>query len=125
MGGAVRGWAILVSACVAGFEAFDRLLHPQQVEALGALAAAGAVGFFGNWIAASIRLRAGGRLDSAALVADGHHARADAYVSLGVVASATVVAAGLQAADPLIGLLITCIILRITWRSWATLRNAR
>jgi cation diffusion facilitator family transporter len=117
--------AIFFSACVAGLEAIDRLLHPQHVDALGALALAGALGFAGNWIAASIRLRAGNRLDSAALVADGHHARADAYVSLAVVASATVVAAGVPVADPLIGLAITFIILRITWRSWSTVRAAR
>lgn len=114
--------AIFVSACVAGFEAIDRLVHPQHVGALGVLAAAGALGFVGNWIAASIRLRAGERLDSPALVADGHHARADAYVSLAVVASAAVVAVGVPAADPLIGLAITAVILRITWESWRTVR---
>ena len=72
--------------------------------------------------AAVIRSRAGRRLDSPALVADGAHARADAYVSLAVVASALCVAAGLQAADPLIGLAITVVILRITWQSWRTIR---
>jgi divalent metal cation (Fe/Co/Zn/Cd) transporter len=55
-------------------------------------------------------------------MADGAHARADAYVSLAVVASAAVVAAGLQVADPLIGLAITIVILRITWQSWRTIR---
>jgi divalent metal cation (Fe/Co/Zn/Cd) transporter len=84
------------------------------------LAAAGALGFAGNWIAANIRSRAGRRLDSPALIADGAHARADAYVSLAVVVSAGVVAAGFSAADPLIGLGITLIILRITWDSWRT-----
>lgn len=66
---------------------------------------------------------AGERLDSAALVADGHHASADAYVSLAVIASAAVVAVGLPIADPLIGLAITVVILRITWQSWATVRG--
>jgi divalent metal cation (Fe/Co/Zn/Cd) transporter len=61
-------------------------------------------------------------LDSAALVADGHHARADAYVSLAVIASAVVVAAGFPIADPLIGLAITLVIVRITWQSWVTVR---
>jgi divalent metal cation (Fe/Co/Zn/Cd) transporter len=71
-----------------------------------------------------VRTRAGRRLDSPALVADGAHARADAYVSLAVVASAVVVAAGLPVADPLIGLGITVVILRITWESWRTVRGA-
>jgi len=115
--------AIFVSACVAGYEAIDRLIRPQEVEALGALAAAGVVGFAGNWVAAIIRSRAGRRLDSPALVADGAHARADAYVSLAVVASAGAVAAGLEVADPIIGLGITLVILRITWDSWQTVRG--
>jgi len=115
--------AIFVSACVAGFEALDRLLHPAAPDHLGSLAVAGAIGFVGNWAAAEVRLRAGNRLDSAALVADGNHARADAYVSLGVIASAAVVAVGLTAGDPLIALAITVIILRITWQSWRTVRG--
>jgi cation diffusion facilitator family transporter len=115
--------AIFVSACVAGVESVLRLIDPREPEHLGALAAAGAVGFVGNWIAAIIRSRAGRRLDSPALVADGDHARADAYVSLAVVASAVVVALGLDIADPLIGLAITVVILRITWHSWQTVRH--
>ena len=114
--------AIFVSACVAGYEAISRLIDPRDVEALGPLALAGAAGFAGNWVAAIIRSRAGRRLGSPALIADGAHARADAYVSLAVVASAAVVAAGLQVADPLIGLAITLVILRITWQSWRTIR---
>jgi cation diffusion facilitator family transporter len=116
-------FAIFVSACVAGYEAILRLLDPREVEHLGALALAGALGFAGNWIAAIVRTRAGRRLDSPALVADGAHARADAYVSLAVVASAAVVALGLEIADPLIGLAITLVILRITWQSWNTVRE--
>lgn len=115
--------AIFISACVAGFEAIDRLINPQDVTNLAALALAGAIGFAGNWIAAIVRARAGRRLDSPALIADGDHARADAYVSLAVVASAAVVALGLQIADPLIGLGITIVILRITWDSWKTVRG--
>lgn len=61
-------------------------------------------------------------MNSPALIADGHHARADAYVSLAVVASAVVVALGAPIADPLIGLAITLVILRITWASWQTVR---
>ena len=116
-------FAIFVSACVAGYEAVARLIHPQDVAHLGALALAGAIGFAGNWVAALVRTRAGRRLDSPALIADGAHARADAYVSLAVVASAAAVAIGLQIADPLIGLAITLVILRITWDSWKTVRG--
>jgi cation diffusion facilitator family transporter len=115
--------AIFASACVAGYEAVARLIDPREVEHLGALAAAGVVGFAGNWLAALVRTRAGRRLVSPALVADGAHARADAYVSLAVVASAAVVALGLDVADPLIGLAITFVILRITWQSWRTVRG--
>jgi cation diffusion facilitator family transporter len=117
--------AIFVSACVAGYEAVHRLIEPQHVTALGALAGAGALGFAGNWIAALVRSRAGRRLDSAALIADGDHARADAYVSLSVVAGAAAVALGLRIADPLIGLGITLVILRITYASWRTVRGHR
>jgi cation diffusion facilitator family transporter len=115
--------AIFASACVAGYEAVLRLIDPRDVDALGALAAAGAIGFAGNWAAAAIRTRAGRRLASPALIADGAHARADAYVSLAVVASAGASAAGIALADPLIGLGITLVILRITWDSWNTVRG--
>jgi divalent metal cation (Fe/Co/Zn/Cd) transporter len=70
--------------------------------------------------AARIRTRAGKRLNSAALIADGNHARVDGFVSLGVLASAGVVALGVRIADPVIGLAITLVILRITWESWRT-----
>ena len=115
--------AIFISACVAGYEAIARLIDPRDVEHLGALATAGVIGFAGNWAAAMVRTRAGRRLDSPALVADGAHARADAYVSLAVVASAAVVALGMPIADPLIGLAITLVILRITWQSWRTVHD--
>jgi cation diffusion facilitator family transporter len=115
--------AILISALVALYQSIERLINPQPLTHLWVLAAAGAIGFIGNEIAAWIRLRAGRRLDSAALVADGYHARTDGLVSLGVVASATVVAAGIEIADPLIGLAITLVILRITWQSWRTIRG--
>ena len=115
--------AIFISACVAGVEAVDRLIHPNAPDHLVALAIAGVVGYAGNWVAAQIRTRAGRRLDSAALIADGNHARADAYVSLGVIASAAFVAIGAPLADPLIGLTITLVILRITWQSWRTVRG--
>jgi divalent metal cation (Fe/Co/Zn/Cd) transporter len=88
-----------------------------------ALALAGAIGYTGNFIAVRIRLAAGHKLDSPALIADGHHARAYAYLSLAVIASAIVVALGVPIADPLIGLAITLVILRITWQSWETVRS--
>ena len=115
--------AIFASAVVAGVEAVMRLVHPSAPSHLVALGAAGLVGFAGNALAAVVRTRAGRRLASPALVADGAHARADAYVSLGVVASALVVWAGAPVGDPLIGLAITLVILRITWDSWRTVRG--
>jgi cation diffusion facilitator family transporter len=115
--------AIFVSACVAGIESVSRLINPQSPTDLVALAAAGLVGFGGNWLAAIIRTRAGNALESPALIADGNHARADSYVSLAVVASAIVVALGLPIADPLIGLAITAVIIKITWDSWWTVRG--
>ncbi|MCW3039184.1 MAG: cation diffusion facilitator family transporter [Solirubrobacterales bacterium] len=116
--------AIFISAMVAAGEATNRLVNPQDISHLGALAAAGAIGFLGNELAAQVRTRAGRRLGSAALIADGQHARADGYVSLSVIASAAVVALGLPIVDPLIGLAMTAVILRITWRSWSTVRAA-
>lgn len=116
-------FAIFVSAAVAGYEAVHRLIDPQDVDHLAALAAAGLIGYAGNWLAAIVRTNAGRRLDSPALIADGNHAKADAYVSLAVVASAVAVALGLQLADPLIGLGISVLIMRITWQSWQTVRD--
>ena len=113
---------IFFSACVALVQTIGRLIDPQPLDHLWALAAAGAIGFVGNEIAALIRLRAGKRLRSPALVADGLHARMDGFVSLGVVGSAIVVALGLDIGDPLIGLAITLVILKITWDSWRTIR---
>jgi cation diffusion facilitator family transporter len=115
--------AVFVSACVAGVESISRLVHPSTPGHLFVLALAGAIGYLGNFAAARIRIRTGERLDSPALVADGHHARADAYVSLTVVASAAFVAIGADLADPLLGLVITAVILRITWDSWRTVRG--
>jgi cation diffusion facilitator family transporter len=116
--------AIFVSACVALYETVQRFIHPQHLTHLWVLAAAGVIGFIGNELAAQVRLAAGRRLASAAMIADGKHARIDGFVSLGVVASAIVVALGAQIADPVIGLVITLIILRITWESWNTVRTA-
>ena len=87
--------AILVSACFAFWQAVEHLLHPEELT----------------------------YLQSPALIADGHHARVDGLVSLGVVLIALVVALGAQIADPIIGLAITLVILRVTWQSWRTVRG--
>jgi len=115
--------AIFVSACVAAYEAIMRLIHPSTPSHLAVLALAGAIGFGGNWLAGIVRTRAGRRLHSPALIADGDHARVDAYVSLAVIASATAIAVGLPILDPLIGLGMTVVILRITRESWRTVRG--
>lgn len=116
--------AIFISACVALVETIRRFIHPEHLTHLWVLAAAGIIGFVCNEIAAFVRLRAGRRLASAALVADGNHARIDGLVSLGVIASAVAVAIGAQVADPIVGLAITLVILKITWDSWHTVRKA-
>jgi cation diffusion facilitator family transporter len=113
--------AIFISALVALAQTIERFIHPRSLSHLWLLAAAGIIGFVGNEIAAQVRLRAGRRLQSPALVADGNHARVDGFVSLGVLASATVVSLGLNLADPIIGLVITAVILHITWKSWHTI----
>jgi len=112
--------AILVSACVALVQTILRFIHPHTLSHLWWLAAAGLIGFVGNEIAAQIRTRAGRRLDSPALIADGNHARVDGFVSLGVIASAAVVALGVPIADPIVGLAITLVILHIAWEAWRT-----
>jgi cation diffusion facilitator family transporter len=117
--------AIFVSACVALYETIVRLIDPQSPSHLWALAAAGAVGLIGNEVAARVRMRAGRRLDSPALIADGNHARVDGFVSLGVVASALVVSIGAPIADPLIGLGLTLVILKITLDAWRTVHGSR
>lgn len=114
---------ILASALLALFEVIDRFLHPQTPTHLWALFLAGVAGIVGNEVAAVIRWRAGKRLGSPALIADGIHARADGYVSAGIIASATFIAFGLPIADPIIGLLITGLIFHSTWESWETIRR--
>ncbi len=115
--------AIFISACVAAYESILRLIHPSTPGHLLALALAGIVGFAGNWLAAQIRTRTGHRLNSPALIADGDHARVDAYVSLAVIASALAIVAGAPILDPVIGLGMTVVILRITRESWRTVRG--
>jgi divalent metal cation (Fe/Co/Zn/Cd) transporter len=115
--------AILVSAITAGVFAVERIINPLAPEHLLALALAGAVGVIANAVAARVRLAGGRSLDSSALLADGHHARSDAIVSGGVILSVIVVALGAPIADPLIGLAIAALIVRITWESWQTVRG--
>ncbi|MBN9075127.1 MAG: cation transporter [Rhizobiales bacterium] len=108
---------ILFSAIVAGYEAIDRLINPQAISYLGWLAAAGILGFLGNEAVAVFRIRVGREINSAALVADGYHARTDGLTSLAVVAGAIGVWLGFPLADPIIGLLITIAIFGIVWQS--------
>lgn len=117
LAGAVIVLIILLSAFVAGYEAIDRLIHPQPVAFLGWVAVAGIVGFLGNEAVAVFRIRVGRQINSAALIADGHHARADGLTSLAVVIGAIGVWLGFPLADPIIGLLITLAILGIVWQS--------
>jgi cation diffusion facilitator family transporter len=116
-------FAILVSACVAGVVAVEKIISPHAPDHLLALALAGAIGFAGNEIAAQVRLRAGRGMNSPALITDGYHARTDGLVSLGVMSTAALVALGAPIADPIIAIVITGVILRITWESWLTIRR--
>lgn len=105
--------AMTASALLAAYESVDRLIHPRPPHALGWVAAAGLAGFIGNELVAVYRIRVGRRIGSGALVADGLHARTDGLTSLAVVIGAAGVAAGWQAADPLIGLVISAAILGV------------
>jgi cation diffusion facilitator family transporter len=104
---------IAASAAFAAYAAVDRLVHPHSVTDLPAVALAGLVGFVGNELVARQRIRTGRRIGSAALVADGQHARTDGFTSLAVVLGAAGVAAGWRPADPVVGLLITVTILAV------------
>jgi cation diffusion facilitator family transporter len=108
---------ILSSAVVAGYQAVDRLIHPQAIALLGAVAVAGVIGFVGNEAVAVFRIRVGREIESAALIADGYHARTDGLTSLAVVLGAAGVWLGFPLADPIIGLIITVVILGIVWQS--------
>ncbi|MSS71774.1 MAG: cation transporter [Candidatus Latescibacteria bacterium] len=108
---------ILFSATVAGYQVVDRLLHPKPVTHLVALVAASILGFIGNEAVAVFRIRVGKEIGSAALVADGYHARVDGWTSLAVLFGALGVWLGYPLADPIVGLLITVVILGIVWQS--------
>jgi len=117
LAGVVVVLIILFSALVAGYQAIERLINPQPVGFLGALAAAAIVGFLGNEAVAIFRIRVGRQIGSAALVADGYHARTDGWTSLAVLVGAVGVWLGYPLADPIVGLLIAAAILVIVWQS--------
>jgi cation diffusion facilitator family transporter len=117
LAGVVVVLIILFSALVAGYQAIERLINPQPVGFLGALAAAALVGFLGNEAVAIFRIRVGRQIGSAALVADGYHARTDGWTSLAVLVGAVGVWLGYPLADPVVGLLIAAAILVIVWQS--------
>ncbi len=104
---------IALSAIIAGYEAIRRLIHPHSIEHVGWVAAAGVIGFLGNELVAVYRIRIGRRIGSAALVADGLHARTDGFTSLAVLFGAGGVALGYPLADPVVGLLITVAIVAV------------
>jgi cation diffusion facilitator family transporter len=119
---------IVGSAVVAAYESVQKLLDPTPIEHLGWVAAAGLLGFLGNEVVAQYRIRTGQRIGSAALVADGHHARTDGLTSLAVLLGAGGVWVGFPRADPIVGLLITLAILFVlkdaTLQMWRRLMDA-
>lgn len=112
---------VLISAIVTAYESIDRFYHPQPLHHLGALAIAAIIGFVGNELVAVFRMKVGREINSAALIADGQHAMADGLVSLAVLGSAIGVALGYPSADPVIGLVITGVLLKIVWESGQTI----
>jgi cation diffusion facilitator family transporter len=119
---------ILGSAAVAAWESLHKLFDPTPIEHLGWVAAAGFFGFIGNELVAQYRIRVGHRIGSAALVADGYHARTDGLTSLAVLAGAGGVWLGFPRADPIVGLLITFAILLVlkdaTLQMWRRLMDS-
>lgn len=103
-------FVVALSAIVAAWQSIDRILHPQPLDNIGWVIAAGIIGFLGNEIVAIYRIRVGQRIGSAALVADGIHARTDGFTSLAVVAGGIGVFLGFPLADPIVGLIISAAI---------------
>jgi len=108
---------ILFSAVIAGYTSINRFFHPQSVDYIWAVIAASVIGFLGNEAVAAFRIRIGKDIGSAALIADGYHARVDGITSLAVFFGALGVWLGYPLADPIVGLIITAAILRIVWES--------
>ena len=117
LAGVVILFTIIMSTIVAGWVSIQRFLHPMPVKYLGAVMVASLIGFFGNEAVAAYRIRVGREIGSAALVADGYHARVDGFTSLAVLAGALGVWLGFPKADPVAGLLIAVAILRVAWQS--------
>ena len=117
LAGVVIVLVILSSALVAGYQSYQRFLHPQEISYLWAVALASIVGFVGNETVAMFRIRVGREINSAALIADGYHARTDGWTSLAVLGGAVGVWLGYPLADPIIGMLITIAIFGIVLQS--------
>jgi cation diffusion facilitator family transporter len=128
LAGVVVVLLIAASSALAGWVAVTRLAHPRPVSALVAVALAALAGFAGNELVARYRIRAGRRIGSAALVADGLHARTDGFTSLAVLLGAGGAALGLRWADPVVGLVITAAIVAVLWQAareiWRRLMDA-
>lgn len=112
---------IALSAVFTGYESVERLLHPLSLDHLDALVIAGIVGFVGNGAVSLFRIRVGKEIGSAALIADGYHARADSLVSLAVVLGAIGVFLGVPQADPVMGMVITAVLFHIVWDAGKTM----
>lgn len=121
LAGIVIVFIMFASGLMAAYESLSRLFQPQEIHHLGAVALASLLGFTGNELVARLRIRVGKEISSAALVADGYHARTDALTSLGVLLGAGGVWLGYPQADPLVGLVITLIIFKIVWESGTSL----
>ncbi len=121
LAGVVIVGIILLSAVVTGYESIERFIHPQKIQYLGAVMVAAVIGFLGNEAVAQFRLKIGKEIGSAALVADGYHARVDGLTSLSVFLGAALTGLGYPLADPIIGLLITLAIVRIVIESAQTI----
>ena len=113
LAGATIVLVITFSAIVAGYQSVERLINPREIEYLAAVAAGGAIGFLGNEAVAIFRIRVGREINSAALIADGQHARIDGLTSLAVLAGAIAVWLGFPLGDPIAGIIITLVIAKI------------
>ncbi len=111
---------ILISAVIAGYESIDRFIHPKLIGHLGAVMVASLIGFIGNEAVAVFRIKVGKEIGSAALIADGYHARVDGFTSLAVLFGAMGIKCGFPIADPIVGLLISIAIFKIVWDSSKT-----
>jgi len=121
LAGVVVVVVLVANAIVAGYQAVARLVHPEPVTHLWIVAATALVSFAGNEAVAMLRIRVGREIGSAALVADGHHARVDGWTALAVLAGAVGVYLGFPIADPIVGVIITLAILGVAWSSARTI----